>query len=450
MAAIAEVLLNMGYSISGSDVSRGFLVRHLEELGVAISIGHQAENVLPNTTAVIYSSAVSSSNPELQEAIKREIQVIPRAEMLAEIMRMKYGIAIAGSHGKTTTTSMTGHLLSSAGLDPTVIVGGRILGRPSGAYVGSGQFVVAEADESDGSFCLLRPAIAVVTNVDSEHLSHYGSFSELLNAFSNFISSVPFYGLVVACLDDPVVANLVKGLKRRVLSYGLSPERDIYASDIVVEGLKTHFTLNIFSKEVGRVCLPLPGRHLLCNSLAAAAVGLELGLYPEEIIATLATFPGVARRSEVVLDDSRICIMDDYAHHPTEISATLRSIREAKLADLNGRLIAVFQPHRYSRTSELYQEFSQCFKDLDLLYLTDIYPAGEDPIPGIEASSLASDIEGPETFYIKVADQNLQEQLLGELRPGDVLVTLGAGSIGGFSHSLAQALKEKSKSAVNA
>lgn len=436
MAAIAEVLLNLGYSISGSDIQRGQLVRHLEELGVKISIGHNPANLPDDTTTLIYSSAVMDSNPEVQEAIKRNLQIIQRAEMLAEIMRMKYGIAIAGSHGKTTTTSLTGHLLSEAGLDPTVIVGARLLGRASGAFVGSGQYVVAEADESDGSFCLLKPAIAVVTNIDSEHLSHYGSFSELLQAFSNFVSAVPFYGLVVACADDPFVAKILQGLKRRVITYGLNPERDIYAKDLRTDGLSTIYQLVVFGEEVGEIKLPLPGEHLVKNSLASVAIALELGVYPEEIPEILETFGGVARRSQVICEENGICIMDDYAHHPTEITATLKSIREAKLKN-GGRLIAIFQPHRYSRTQELFEDFAASFSDVDLLYLSDIYPAGEEEIAGVNSDTLASSIVGPKVIRIREVSDELAEQLSSELKENDLVITLGAGSIGNFAHALA-------------
>lgn len=448
MAGIAEVLLNLGYPISGSDLKGSPLTAHLESLGAVVRLGHRAENVPPNTAVVVISSAVSADNAEVVEATSRNIPVIPRAEMLAELMRMKYGIAVAGSHGKTTTTSMTAKILRDGGLDPTVIIGGRVLTQTSGALVGTGQYLVAEADESDGSFCLLSPAIALVTNIDSEHLSHYGSFGALEDAFARFMGKVPFYGLVVACFDDPVVARLAKGTKRRVVSFGLSPEHDFSATDITVDGPVSTFTLRIAGKEVLRTSLPMPGSHMVSNALGAIAIGVELGLYPEEACASLERFPGVARRSELIAKHDGVVILDDYAHHPREIAATLSALKRgwvpyaATLAGRNepGRLIAVFQPHRYSRTRELFSEFLTSFTDADTVYVSDIYSAGEEAIPGVSGESLARAMSNPKPHYVK-DPLDAVPLIRADLRPGDVVVTVGAGNVYQAGRELAKALE---------
>lgn len=450
MAGIAEVLLNLGYSVSGSDLKRNALVDNLEKLGACISIGHDAQNLDEYTDVVVVSSAVPKDNPELRAAEERNIPIIPRAEALAELMRMKYGVAIAGSHGKTTTTSMTAKVLTDIGLDPTVIIGGRVLSEQSGAMLGTGQYLVAEADESDGSFCLLRPAIAVVTNIDSEHMSHYGSFVALEQAFLSFMASVPFYGLIVACADDPVVSRLLPSLKRRVITYGLSPEHDIYASDIELDGPTSVYTLHIHNEEISRVRLPMSGLHMVSNSLAAIAVAIELGAYPEETCRALETFPGVSRRTEILGEHQGILMLDDYAHHPSEVKATLQALREswipyqAKRLGLSkpGRLIALFQPHRFTRTKELFTEFLTTFNNADQVFIGDIYPAGEEAIPGVHTENLVSSLKHANKAYSPNLSDALPNLVPG-LKQGDIVVTLGAGNVGSVGKELARILKER-------
>ena len=448
MAGIAEVLIEQGYSVSGSDVKRNALVEHLAARGADVRIGHKAENIPAATNVVVISSAIRPDNEELLAARERLIPVIPRAAMLAELMRMKYGIAIAGSHGKTTTTTMTAKVLQSAGFEPTVIIGGRERNKVSGAFMGSGQYLVAEADESDGSFCLLRPAIAVVTNIDREHLGHYGSFSELERAFGRFMAAVPFYGLIVACFDDPVVARLAREAERRMVSFGLSPVNDIQAVDIEVGSGMSVFTLRLKGHEVKGVRLPMPGVHMVSNALASIAVGLELGAYLDECIDGLAQFEGVARRSEMLASCREVIVIDDYAHHPTEIAATLAGIRQSCAAHLargdgraeRGRLIALFQPHRFSRTQDLFAEFLGCFNGADRVVVTEIYSAGEEPVAGVSGHSLAKSIQHDDVSFVPDIDAALPE-FIRDLRPGDVVVTLGAGSIGQTGAKLAAALK---------
>jgi UDP-N-acetylmuramate--alanine ligase len=433
MAGIAEVLLNLGYSVSGSDLKSSKLVEHLTSLGAKVSFGHRAENVPANTTVVVVSSAINPNNPELLISQERKLQVIPRAMMLSELMRMKYGIAVGGAHGKTTTTTMIAHTLKER-LDPVVIIGGRVLTEKSGARVGLGEFLVAEADESDGSFCLLKPAIAVATNIDAEHLSHYGSMSKLEESFQQFLSSIPFYGLAVICGDDPVLSKLSKTLGRRVLSYGLSPENDLYASDLVTNRGKTTFKVFSSGKLLATVTLPMPGIHMVCNSLAAFGVGMELGLEGEEIANSLESFPGVARRSEVLFDQDGILLVDDYGHHPTEISATLSSLRRSYVEE-GGRLVVLFQPHRYSRTRELFVEFITAFEAADEVIISDIYSAGEEEISGISGEKLASALQHKNARFIpNLADA--VEGLVRNAKAGDVYVTLGAGSVSAVAHEM--------------
>lgn len=447
MAGIAEILLNLNYSVSGSDIARNSLIDHLEELGARVAVGHAAENVRADTSVMVVSSAISPENPEIEFARNNNIPVIPRAEMLAELMRMKYGLAVAGSHGKTTTTSMLAKMLTDAGFDPTVIIGGRVLTKRSGAKLGKGEYLVAEADESDGSFGLLRPAISIVTNIDAEHLNHYGSFGELEMAFGDFMASVPFYGAVVACFDDPIVANLARKLKRRVISYGLAPGSDVTATDLVAEGASTSFNLLVGGKQVSRVKLPLPGSHMVSNSLAAVAVGIELGIDFEKICFALESFPGVARRSELIGINAGVAVLDDYAHHPTEIKATLSALRAGWLARMAteqgastmGRLVVLFQPHRYSRTKDLFSQFVEVFGDADELIVGDIYAAGEKPIEGVTGENLALAIKHTRVSYVSDL-KNAVAPLASKLRAGDVVVTIGAGNVGQVAKEIAKTL----------
>lgn len=438
MAGIAEVLITLNYIVTGSDLKPSALTDHLRNLGADIAFGHRAENVSPDVTTVVISSAVKSDNPEVIAANKLNIPVIPRAEMLAELMRMKYGIAMAGSHGKTSTTSMCAHLLKGIGLDPTVIIGGRVLSDLTGASLGAGQYLVAEADESDGSFCLLRPAIAVVTNIDAEHMSFYRSFGALEEAFLNFMNSIPFYGVVAYCGDDPVLERLAQRMTRRKISFGLSPAREIYAHNIRQNGFSSEFDLVYKGEELGTFKLPLPGAHMVSNSLGAIGVALELGAYPDELREILATFPGVARRSEKVgefkVGSGTAQIIDDYGHHPSEIRATLRAIKGALKKDQNedSRIHLIFQAHRYTRTKELFSDFLTCFEDADTLILSEIYSAGETPIEGITGELLANSVQHDSVRFISELEGTLAV-LAKEVAPGDIIMTMGAGSIGKFS-----------------
>ncbi len=453
MAGIAEVLVNLGYKVSGSDLKDSPLISHLRELGAEITLSHEAKNISEQISVVVISSAVKDDNFEVIRAKELGIPVIPRAEMLAELMRMKYGIAVAGSHGKTSTTSITAKLLQDLGLDPTVIIGGRVLSHQTGAKLGLGQYLVAEADESDGSFCLLRPAIAVVTNIDAEHMSYYSSFGALEEAFFQFMSTIPFYGIVAYCGDDPVLEKLAKRITRRKISFGLSPESDVSASELTFDGFTSSFNLSVRGAHYGRFTLPIPGAHMVSNALGAIAVALELGdsLSPssgESIVETiresLSTFPGVARRSEkigtVELKGGDTIFIDDYGHHPAEISATLRALRRA-LPSTDSKLHVVFQPHRYSRTKELFADFLSCFEDASTVTLSEIYSAGEEPIDGISGESLSKSIQHKHVQFVKELNDAIP--LISELiKPGDMVVTMGAGSVGKFSRHL---LSEVSK-----
>ena len=451
MAGIAELLARMGYSVSGSDLKDNELVQNIRSQGVLVHLNHDCQNLPANTSVVVYSSAISANNVEIVEAKNRNIPTIRRAEMLAELMRMKYGVAVAGSHGKTTTTSLIAHILRSCDYDPSVAIGGRVQSSSSGASLGGGKFLVAEADESDGSFSLLKPCISVVTNLDSEHLSHYGSFDALTSAFEQFLLSLPFYGLAIVCADDQnafSVSLVAKEHGKRVLLYGLGDEGAIRASQIEFAKLSSKFILKIDWRAVApskightsefSVEIPIAGRHMVSNTLAAIGVALEIGIEPEKIVESLKEYPGVARRCEVLVDSSHLLMIDDYAHHPKEISATLASVRAGFSKRLSeGRLIVVFQPHRYSRTEELFEEFCQCFGEADIVHILDIYPAGEKPIPGIDSSQLVTKLEHENPLHAEGFDR-LAETLNLDLKENDILLTLGAGSIGSFARNFAR------------
>jgi UDP-N-acetylmuramate--alanine ligase len=451
MAGIAEVLLSQGYAVSGSDIKSNSLSERLQSLGANVFVGHSAEQVSETCGCLVYSSAIASDNPELIRAKERGIPCISRGEMLAELMRMKYGVAIAGSHGKTTTTSMTAHILRLAELDPTIIVGGRLLSSPSGAQVGAGDFLIAEADESDGSFTMLRPAVSVVTNIDKEHLSHYGDEEELERAFIGFLSAVPFYGVGIVCAEDPILLRASKTLSRRCLTYGFSDSCDFSAVDVEFHGASSSYTLCRLGERLCRVSLPMPGRHMVSNSLAALAVASELGVNLSSAAEALATFPGVARRMELISDKDGVLVIDDYAHHPTEIAATLRALsggylsKQAKDLGLSkpGRLIVLFEPHRYSRTLELWDEFRDCFEDASLVYIGEMYAAGEKAIENISSESLAKHIDHPAVFYTPDFSETLRE-LTSVLQAGDVVVTLGAGAVGRYATLLRDSLLSES------
>ncbi len=439
MSGIAEVLLNLGYRITGSDLRRNKATQRLQQLGCRISYGHAPENVR-GADVVVVSSAVPFSNPEVQEAHRLRIPVIPRAEMLAELMRMKYGIAVAGSHGKTTTTSMIAVVLAHGGLDPTAVIGGRLKSIGGGARLGTGEFLVAEADESDGTFLKLTPAIAVITNVDPEHLDHYGTFDRLKETFCEFANKVPFYGRVVLCLDHPTVRELLPRIKRRTLTYGLSEGAEVRGRVESVGGWQSRFTVFGWGQELGQIDLRVPGVHNVQNALAAIACALELEIPFERIKEALEGFSGVERRLERKGEVYGITVMDDYAHHPAEIQATLRTVR-----GLSSRVVAVFQPHRFTRVRDLFQEFLVSFDDADLLFLTEIYPAGEQPIDGISGKALYEAMRerlGEKVRY--VADRKkIPEEVLPVLRRGDVLITLGAGNIYETAEEILDALRRR-------
>jgi len=436
MSGIAEVLLNLGYDVTGSDLRRGKATRRLEQLGCRISYGHDPKNV-EGADVVVVSSAVKASNPEVQEALRRRIPVIPRAEMLAELMRMKYGIAVAGSHGKTTTTSMIAMVLAHGGLDPTAVIGGRLKSIGGGARLGTGEFLVAEADESDGTFLKLSPAIAVVTNIDPEHLDHYGSFERLKETFCEFTNKVPFYGSAILCLDHPSVREIMPGVKRRVITYGLSEGAEVKGEVIDRGDWESLFAVYHRGKDLGRLRLRIPGVHNIQNALAAVACGLELEVPFERTREALEEFSGVERRLERKGEARGVMVIDDYAHHPSEIKATLETVKA-----LRRRVVAIFQPHRYTRTKLLFEEFLTSFDGADLLFLTEIYPAGESPIDGVSAEGLYRGMRerGREIYFVPERER-LIEEVLPRLREGDLVITLGAGNIYETAEEILEALR---------
>ena len=426
MSGIAEVLLNLGYRISGSDLKETEVTRRLQSLGCEIHYGHRRENV-KEADVVVVSSAIRPNNPELQVAEERLIPIIPRAEMLAELMRMKVGIAIAGTHGKTTTTSLIATILAAAGLDPTVVIGGRLNSIGSNAKLGQGDFLVAEADESDGSFLKLMPTIAVVTNIDPEHLDYYQGIDAIKEAFLRFLDKVPFFGLAVLCLDHPHVQSLLPKLKKRFTTYGLTTQADFQAEEIEFDGLSTTFNVFHQRKEIGRLRIRMPGLHNVYNALAALATAFELDIPFGVVQEALKDFGGIQRRFQIKGEKRGILVVDDYGHHPVEIMATLKAAKTG----WKRRVVAVFQPHRYTRTQALFQDFLSAFYDADLLVLTDIYPAGEDRIEGVEAKALFEGIREyghKEVTYIP-DKKEIVHHLLRVITPGDMVITLGAGDI---------------------
>ena len=427
MSGIAEVLLNLGYRVSGSDLKRSSVTDRLSARGARIAEGHAAENV-GEAHVVVTSTAVRRDNPEVIEARRRGVPVIPRAEMLAELMRLKYGVAIAGSHGKTTTPSMVALVLDRGGLDPTVVVVGRLGVLGSGARLGKGDFMVAEADESDRSFLKLTPTIAVVTNIDREHLDTYRDLADVQDAFVGFLNKVPFYGACVLCLDDPPIQDVLPRIERRVVSYGLSPQARVSARDVALGPTGSSFAVAVDDRSLGPITLSVPGAHNVANALAAVAVGLDLELDFTAIRAGLESFTGVDRRFQMRGEAGGVLVIDDYGHHPTEIRATLETLRRRAGSR---RTVVLFQPHRFTRTQALWDEFCKAFLQSDLLLLTDIYPASEEPIPGITAEALAQAIA--ERGHRQVAWAGdlkaASDRLAEEAREGDVVLTLGAGSV---------------------
>jgi len=438
MSGIAEVLLNLGYQVTGSDERESDATLRLRTLGAQISISHRAENLTADPSVVVISTAVKFSNPEVLAARQRQIPVIPRAEMLAELMRMKYGIAVAGSHGKTTTTSLIATVLSGAGLDPTMVIGGRLRSLGSNAKLGQGEILVAEADESDGTFLLLSPTIAVVTNIDREHMDFYQSMDQLSDSFLSYVNKVPFYGLSVLCVDNPLVRNLLPKVKKRFVTYGVSADADIQAHEVATRPMQVECEVFHRSKSLGRLRLKLPGRHSATNALAAVAVALELDIPFAQVVDSLASFGGIHRRLEIKGEPGGIMIIDDYGHHPAEIAATVTAIRES----WSRPLTVIFQPHRFSRTRDLFQDFLSVFDGAERLILTEIYPAGEDPIPGVNAEALYQALKRRGHLDVEFfPDRDEIAAKLGpKLRPGDIVLTLGAGDIYKVGEKLVESL----------
>lgn len=431
MSGIAEVLLTLGYKVTGSDLHHSDTIRRLEEMGGRIFIGHREENV-GDAQVVVISSAVKASNPEVVAARAKLIPVIPRAEMLAELMRLKYGIAIAGAHGKTTTTTMVASVLAQGGLDPTMVIGGKVNALGSHARLGRGDLLVAEADESDGSFLRLSPSIVAVTNIDREHLDHYGTMERVESSFLEFINRVPFYGMAVLCIDDERIRALLPRVVKRFQTYGLqeyagAPLPDFRASEMTMKQGESEFRAYFRGKNLGPFRLFAPGIHNVSNALAAIAIGLELDVPLDLIRKGLAAFTGVERRFQRRGEKSGIMVVDDYGHHPTEIRATIAAAKQG----WDRRLVVLFQPHRYTRTRDLFSEFAQAFDQADVLFVTEIYPAGEPEIPGVSGEKLAEAIRvagHPSVTWIDRKEQ-MAERVLPSLRAGDMVITLGAGDI---------------------
>ena len=442
MSGIAEVLLNLGYEVSGSDIRETEITRRLEQLGARVHYQHQEKNI-EGSEVVVVSSAIKQENPEIQAAAEKLIPVIPRAEMLAELMRMKYGVAVAGTHGKTTTTSLIATVLAHGGLDPTVVTGGKLNSIGSSAKLGQGDFLVAEADESDGSFLKLLPTIAVVTNIDPEHLDYYQGIEQIKETFLQFIDRIPFFGLAVLCLDQENVQSLIPQLRKRFTTYGLSSQADFQAKDMSFDGPHTSFELVHRDERIGRLTFHMPGIHNVCNVLATVATAFELDVDFKTIQEALSEFSGIQRRFQRKAEIEDILVFDDYGHHPTEIKATLRAAKRG----WRRRVVALFQPHRYTRTKALFDEFLTAFYEADVLVITDIYPAGEEEIEGVHAHNLSEGIREHghrDVHYISDKNKILQH-LLRIIIPGDLVITLGAGDIYRVGEDLIEELGRKFK-----
>lgn len=425
MSGIAEILINLGYEVSGSDLKSSEQTRRLESLGAKIYQGHFPSNI-SDYHVVVTSSAIDPNNPEIIEARKRRIPIIHRSEMLAELVRLKHGIGIAGTHGKTTTSSMLATVLSDAGMNPTAIIGGKVFNFGSNARAGEGQYIVFEADESDGSFLKLLPSIGIVTNIDADHLDHYKYFEGLKEAFLQYINNIPFYGYSVLCTDDSIVREILPRVDRPYYTYGFNLDADFTAHNVRMDNGRTCFTCNYKKSPVGDFVLSQLGNHNVVNSLSVIAVALELGLDYETIRSGLSNFRGVGRRLEKIGEKKGITVMDDYGHHPTEIRATLLALK-----NLGRRIVVVFQPHRYTRTELLWDEFGQAFANADEVFLTDIYPAGEEPIEGVSTELICRAMkkhENREPFYVRKFEE-IPSSVAAHLQEGDIVLTLGAGDI---------------------
>ena len=443
MSGIAEVLLNLGYAVQGSDLKVGEATRRLERLGARVMIGHRAENV-DGADVVVVSSAIDASNPEVAQALTGRVPVVKRAEMLGELMRFRYSIAVAGTHGKTTTTSLVASVLAEGGEDPTFVIGGRLKSAAANARLGAGRYLVAEADESDASFLHLQPMIAIVTNVDADHLgTHGGDFAKLKESFVEFLHNLPFYGLAIVCIDDAEAAGLIPSIARPYLTYGYGEDADVRAVNVDRRGVQSRFDVLRPGREPLAVSLNLPGRHNVLNALAAIAVATELDVDDAAIQRALAGFQGIDRRlqwlGDVQVAAGRVTLVDDYGHHPTEVAATLEAARQGWP---DRRVVLVFQPHRYTRTRDLLDEFARVLSEADALIVAEVYPAGEAPIAGADGKSLCRAIRSRgrvEPVLLKSLDE-LPGALADLLRDGDVVLTMGAGSIGAAAHDLPAAL----------
>ena len=444
MSGIAEVLHNLGYEVTGSDVRESDTIARLRSLGIKVSIGHIPQNI-DDAHVVVTSSAVSSGNPEVMAAREKSIPVIPRAEMLSELGRLKYGILIAGAHGKTTTTSLIATILAQAGLDPTVVIGGKLMATGCNARLGRGDFIVAEADESDGSFLTLSPTIAVVTNIDREHMDFFKTMEVLKDAFVSFINKVPFYGLSILCAENEHIREILPRIHRRYVTYGFSPQADIHAANLEREFMSISFTVTYKGHDMGRFSVPMPGAHSVLNSLASIAVGMELKLDLQNIKEALKGFRGIQRRFEFKGEERGIAFFDDYGHHPAEIRATLKAAKESlqRRGKKDGRLVILFQPHRYTRTKDLLNDFGVSFSDADILYVMDIYPAGEKPLEGVNGEAVLNAIRANShrnATYISGNDL-LMETLMNALRPNDLFFTIGAGDVWKVGEELLKRMK---------
>ena len=447
MGGIAEVLINLGYAVQGSDARENAVTQHLARIGARISIGHKAENIA-GADVVVVSSAIAKGNPEVDAAQELRIPVVARAEMLGELMRFRYSIAVAGTHGKTTTTSLVASILAEGGEDPTFVIGGRLKSAGTNARLGAGRYLVAEADESDASFTHLQPLIAIVTNIDNDHLvTHGGDFELLKQSFVDFLHNLPFYGLAVLCLDDAHVRSIVQSVGRPIVSYGLSSEdADVRAVNISRNGLQTNFDVVRASGKPLNVTVNLPGTHNVLNSLAAIVVASEIGIEDAAIQRALASFQGIDRRLQHIADvktaAGRVTIIDDYGHHPTEVAATLEALRQGYP---DRRIVLAFQPHRYTRTHDLIDDFSKALSKADALLVTEVYAAGETPIPGADGRAICRAVRGRgnvEPIFIDKVE-SLAESLADVIRDGDVIVTMGAGHISAMSHELPERLAAK-------
>ena len=446
MSGIAEVLCNLGYTVSGSDIKASPVTDRLESLGVKVFFGHRAENVA-DVDVVVTSTAVDRSNPEIVTAYENRVPVIPRAEMLAELMRFRFGIAVAGTHGKTTTTSLTTMMLAEGGLDPTFVIGGRLNSAGANAKLGLGEYLVAEADESDASFLFLQPMMAIVTNIDQDHMETYGgSYSKLKDTFLKFLHQLPFYGLAVMCVDDPGVCDILPNISKPVKTYGVAEHADVRAVDIQQDGLRTHFTiLRWGNRPPLKVTLNLPGWHNMLNALAAATIATALGVEDDAIVKSLAEFKGVGRRFQINGDldfnSGKLTLVDDYGHHPRELAATLEALRQAWP---ERRKVVVFQPHRYTRTRDLFEDFVEVLSGVDVLILLDVYSAGETPITGADGKALSRSIRirGQVDPVFVQNREDLPTILAGIVEKDDVILTMGAGNVGQIAAELPQKLAD--------